>query len=368
MAFSDRRIKFAILLACFASLIGYAISQPIEATLSVELKQASIPRTERTQINEIYYYVETFVGDPLRKFKAVFAINSDVSILPRTNSTNHIDGLYNPRQSNQSLVQSLNCVSKSNRHEFEGMIYRDRMSLDYDHQPLRGFPFYFMPTYKTSEFSELVGRKYDAMIGLKINSHESLARVGFLETLQASGLIGTKRVSVSFEGKNKPGKLLFGATNSSSSYEGELTMHKSNNLREFKVDLDRVLLGSHVLSTRAEVGFDLSISDLVGHRQQVSEIHRLLGVDVSNGLATFPKATIIADLPTLTFVISGKQYAYPPEIYVNQFGNVTYLAIRSSIDESASNGWKFGTDFMSIYYTTFDMTARTVGIAPMARH
>lgn len=365
MAF-DRRVRFAILLACIVSFNGYANSQPIDGTASVELKPASIPRPGQTQINEVYYYVETYIGDPLRKFKTVFNINSDVSILPRTNSSSHIDGLYNPRQSNQSLVQSLNCVSKSDRFLFEAMIYRDRMTLDFVRQPIASFPFYFMPTYKTGEFSELVAHKYDAMIGLKISAHESLARVGFLESLQTSGLIKAKKVSISFEGKNEPGALLFGGANSSLC-EPELSLHKSSSLREFKANLGQVILGSRVLSTRASVGFDMSISDLVGHRQQVSEIYRLLGVGVRNGLAILPEATIIDDLPTLTFVIDAKHYTYPPRLYVNQFGNVTYLAIRSSIDGSSSNEWKFGTDFMSMYCTTFNMTAHTVEIAPMRR-
>lgn len=355
-------ILFGFLFGSIIGLIECSNSASYPGIVSLKLNPASILRPGQTHLYETYYYTEIQIGQPFMPFKTLFHINCQESILPKSQSSNHSNGVYNSRLSYHSSLQYFRSIFHYNVHQFNGETYRDQMSV-YSYDRLISFPFFFMATQDTVKFYQVFGREYDAAIGL--HSLGSSFRGGFLQALLSSGLIQSKQYSLSFEAKNQPGTLMIGATNGSS-YEGQLNLHQSKYPTRFEFKLDRITLGSRVICKTSSVGFDNSFSDLRGAGYKVKEIYDLLGVRVRIGLPILPDATNIDDLPTLNFVLDGVQYAYPPEVYVNRAGNISYLAIQQNLP-GLSSEWTFGTDFMSIYYTAYDLNTATVGIAPMRR-
>lgn len=378
MSFSHR----TLLSISLASIIAFSSAESIDGTLSVDLMPASISRTGQGRVNETYYYVETSVGTPRQRLKALFDITSQQSTVPLFGLGYH--GLcYSPYKSSSSSLNDTFQCNYYNTVQYCGPVHRDLMTLE-SYNRNASFPLFLLVTGGQSDtFQRLIGDKYDVTIGLR-RSMPDRSGESFLDVLMSEDLIGAKQFSLSFGGKNKPGKLLFGATNRSL-YEGELNLHKSIHFDQFTLNFDRVTLGSLVICTRCKVGFDNSFSDLRGRESLVNEVYRLLGARIEDGLPILPEHTIINKLPTLTFSIDGVQYSYPPELYVNRAPqltfrqqNVSYLAIQPIVEPiperdrrdrltDYTDMWKLGTDFMSMYYTAYDVSTGTVGIAPMRR-
>lgn len=354
-----------LLLASLASLIGCTGSEPVNGFLSLDLKPALILRPGQTNINDTYYYVETHIGHPGQRFRAFFDFDYYESIVGITNSMNVV-GLYNPNMSIRSNRISYSDTFIHQTFNGKNLIrasgYQDQLILTSYGQPIQ-MQFNFKAIDET-EFSLAVENKYDVIIGLNNMVHHENSYREFLNVSMSTGLITARQYSVGFNGKKQPGKLFIGGINRSS-YEGEINLHKSRGIYQFQLKLDYVTLGSRVLETRSSIGFNISQSDLLGPRVKVDEIYTLLGATVVNGLPKLPENTKIDQLPTLTFVINDVSYKYPPQLYVNQDRQIMYLGIRpNSLDSEHS--WIFGTDFMSVFYTAFDVDTKTVGIAPMS--
>lgn len=343
-------IIIAILLASSVVLIGCAE----DGTLSVELKTASIRRRGQTidipLVYETYHYVETFIGDPGKRFRSLFVINGELSLV-LTSDSMHVDRIYNPADSRVSTIPHPNDREQSR----VGTKYLDQLTISsYGQQKM--VPFFFYGFNKMEEWQQFLGHGYDAALSLEPS----------LSIFKSNGLIRERQFSVSFNGLNQPGNILFGAINSSL-YEGQLNFHRGRNMI-LALTVNQIMLGSQVLSIGSGIGFELGCSDLQGPQQEIEQIYRFLGVNMINGLPILPSDTIIDHLPKLTFVIDGVRYSYPPRLYVKRAGNILYLGIKTMLlNQDPLCKWLFGTDFMSLYYTAFDYDTRTIGIAPMRR-
>lgn len=364
--------KPIIILATLVAAMIFDIANPTSCNpigmLPVQLSHVIRPLAGHPAIFKTFYQVEVNLGLPERKFSAAFDISTSDTIVPTTNATDHIsfenDGIYISRKSETSRCVVSYYTTEYRGQRLAGSVYKERLSLkSTNNQSNSVNPFYLMATDERKEFLDACDWKAYLIIGLGPNENNRDGRRGFVTSLMAAGHINSLQFSISFKDKNQAGQILFGGTDRRL-YEGDLSLHKIVSTNEWALNLKPVLLGSEVVGCTASCKAILSTmtSDIRGPTEQVSKIYNLLGVVINNGLATLPSATSIVDLPTLTFVIDGKQYSYPPELYTNRAEGVTYLGIVQ--DHSLKNDWILGTDFLSKYYTAYDFPGQTVGIAP----
>lgn len=150
-------------------------------------------------------------------------------------------------------------------------------------------------------------------------------------------------------------------------YMGDIFYHRSINRFNWEVRLSGVQVGGQVVSCAkgCTATLDSGVSSFFGPRDDVEQIYSLLNArHEPEGDLWVVDCNRTNEYPQLVFRLEEDvPYIVFPRHYINKFdyagGTVCYIAIETWFRP----GWKFGTNFLSAYYTVFDSADRRVGFA-----
>lgn len=158
-------------------------------------------------------------------------------------------------------------------------------------------------------------------------------------------------------------------------YQGSIIWHVVPDMtgNQWALNLQNVTIGAETLSgdcryARCGAIINTGVSDIYGPAPAVQRIHALVRRNSDVPLIDCQEAE---RLPVLTFFIGGQPYSLTPANYVRRLvtsdASKCYVAVWPIRDTSVSNQsrWILGTNFLSAYYSVFDMDARQVGFATM---
>lgn len=339
--------------------------------LAIRLRNVSSLKLGQTRIYETSYNAEIIMGNPGSDHVSMFDLTTaDIMVMyqdERINSRLPSLGFYNGVYSMASQFVS-RAIAHYEGNRFDGYISKDEFAIISDSYRHTFDIKFFVVSKDIEKFLEIHDYKYDSIIGLSPSSNSTAGHEGFLASLKSKGWINELQFSISFRGKDQAGKILLGATDKNA-YHGELNLHEIVSTRHWALNLSQVILGSKVLGCITATGcraiLSTTLKDIYGPAYLVDMIHSSLGAMITNGLAFLPIGTRIENLPDITLNIDGIAYTYPPVQYVNRAGNQLYLGIIA--DRHSNDRWILGRDFLSMYYTAYDLSSQMVGIARM-RH
>lgn len=173
------------------------------------------------------------------------------------------------------------------------------------------------------------------------------------------------------ETSNEGGELTFGGLNPTK-FMGALRYHQVQGQHAWEVNLSNVMLGAETMGcTKDKCTAQLSTNtnDIYGPARYVRQILVSLGAEnVTNvydeGKLYAIDCLKVATAPTLTFVIDDAYYMLHPLSYIKKRTEGAIFKSMSCYVSILSNGsdhkWELGTNFLSNYYTVFDLDQRSV--------
>eukprot|EP00039_Didymoeca_costata_P018308 m.332992 g.332992 ORF g.332992 m.332992 type:complete len:396 (+) comp17041_c0_seq1:113-1300(+) len=152
-------------------------------------------------------------------------------------------------------------------------------------------------------------------------------------------------------------------------FTGELQYVPVSNPGYWEIKGDDIQLGGKSVTTTKNFVLDTGTSILAGPKEEVAAIAKMVGAKpfpLAPGEYTIPCSSV-ASLPTLTFVIAGKEYSIEGKEYVINDENQICLFGFLGIDIPPPRGplWILGDIFIRKFYTVFDLDNNQLGFAPM---
>ncbi|SPP88850.1 lysosomal aspartic protease [Drosophila guanche] len=149
------------------------------------------------------------------------------------------------------------------------------------------------------------------------------------------------------------GELILGGSDASL-YAGKLVYAPVSSQTYWQFQVDGVALGGTTLCTYCQAVADTGTSLLIAPYAIYEKILTMLNQRI--------KCADIADLPTLTFTISGVPFQIPPSAYIVSSDGSCTLGIQYI---QGSDFWILGDIFIGRYYTEFDLGNNRLGFASM---
>lgn len=190
-------------------------------------------------------------------------------------------------------------------------------------------------------------------------------------------LRGYPSLLVSMQMSHKIDLLKFGLWFHPSGQYGELTLggedadrivqpqrwFRSLSGRSWTLNLQSVAYGSFVFgcpTRNCRVDLDTSNNGIYGPAREVAALYQNLGARLEENIA-YVECRLIAQIEPLRFEIEGIAYTLMPSNFIKQLS--TTRCFVSVFFNNEANVWTLGTDFLSSYYTSFDVTNSMISIS-----
>ena len=208
----------------------------------------------------------------------------------------------------------------------------------------------------------------------------SMSRANMIKELKfAIALQDNQFGAKSESGSKNVGELSIGGLNSNY-HLGALRFHKVWSQHSWELKMQSVMLGSASVSCGPSAsGNECSAlistrhNDIYGPAKDVQQVLSLLGFEDELKSQGFKGDRLyeidclkVASSPAITFMIDGSYYMIPPTSYIRKkiegliFKTQTcYVAILAN-QESTDKQWILGTNFLSNFYSVFDINSRQI--------
>ena len=328
------------------------------------------------------YFANIGVGTPPKSFKFLVDINAREIWLPHYmklgvifNRLNYKAG-YCKKDSSSGAKEVQTYTIEYRACELSGKAYRDVFEFENVTESLKSVRFEQRFLAISSASNDRIGRLgIDGVISLNpwpiSETGSDLITVG----MSRAGLTSELKFSLLLDpnpDSSYGGELALGAVDASK-FVGSLRYHKGIGQHQWELNLQSVMLGGNVVSClegNCSAVLATSHNDIYGPASDVQQVLKLLGfaqVD-TEGLKEDRLYEIdclkVASLPPLTFIIDGAYYVIHPLSYIKK--KVDGVVFKSStcyvsiLSNGSKNRWDLGTNFVSNYYTVFDVNLRQV--------
>lgn len=341
------------------------------------------------------YYTTILVGTPPKPFKVLLDVNAKESWLPHylklgiVYNRLHYSTGYNKKDSKSSVKEDKEYSIEYQKCYLTGKAYEDIVEFGNVTESFKTVSlrqrFLAISSASNDRFSKL---NIDGVISLSSVVLSDTGTRSILVNLNQQGLINDLKFSFYFDTNpdtNYGGEITFGGLNPNK-YLGNIYYHHLMNFDndKWELKLQHVLLGSQLVSCHQKncsAILSTGLNDLYGPLDDVRNIMNLLNVakpinklkkgDEAHDELYEIDCLRVVDLPNLTFNIDGMSYVVTPSMYVKKHveglvfkTSTCYVSILSSRSNSQ---WILGTNFLSSYYTVFDLNRRQVGISAKSR-
>lgn len=341
------------------------------------------------------YHAPVRIGTPGKVFDIQFDVGFNEHFVPHYKPNPfkinlHYDKGYQCNDSS-SCVENPNELSIDYQHcKLTGKSYQDIFTLENGERitlgPTNGSlasssakPVSTRQTFfAITEASDARFRKLpvDGFFGLGPMAHSGSGAVNILSRLKEDNHIDNAQFSMRFN-SDHAGELIFGGADESS-YQGEISWHYQKILtavqKQWSLNLHYVSLGNQIVSCsgqQCQALLSSTINEFYGPLVDVQKIYSMLSTTHQASGLELIDCRRIPDLPNLTFTVGEVPYSLPPSSYIRKttdgimFGNETcYVAILPT-DSANSKQWVLGTNFLSAYYSIFDIASLRIGFASL---
>lgn len=337
------------------------------------------------------YYINVNIGTPPKPFKLLLDTNANESWLPHYLKLGIIFSRLNYKN---GYCKKDSKTSRKEDREF---------TIEYQECELTGKPYEDIFEFKDvsegtssnssvslrQRFLAISSASNDRFSSLEIDGVLSFAPAvssdsgtrSILLNLNDARLIDELRFAIildNIEDNDEGGELMIGGIDQTK-YIGNIRYHPLISLhRRWELPLQSVMLGGEVVSCYnlgCRATLSTGANDFYGPREDVLRIMKLLNVTSpdkdSNQLASDRLFEIdclrVVNLPNLSFNIDGMPYVVSPSSYIKK--KIDGLVFKSStcyvtiLPSDTVNHWILGSNFMSNYYTVFDLYKHQIGFA-----
>lgn len=202
----------------------------------------------------------------------------------------------------------------------------------------------------------------DGYIGLGPERTTLRGYPSFLVDMQMNRRIDLLKFGLWFDPSGRYGELTLGGEDADRIVQPQ-RWFKSLSGQLWQLNLQSVTYGSFVFGCRTRncrVVLDTSNDGIYGPAREVLELYQNLGARVEQGIA-YVECRLLPSISPLRFEIEGISYMLMPSNFIKQLKSS--LCFVSVFPNNANNLWTLGTDFLSSYYTSFDMTNSMISIS-----
>lgn len=386
MSYHKLSRRTLILLTVIATCAG--LSDGAARTIRVPLTRDTTQGVGTLGQPVINYHTEVDIGTPPKRFKVQFDVGLNDLFVPHYN--------WNPFKTNLHYSAGFQCKVSSS------CIKNDRqIVIDYHKCLLTGKPYddfmMFPEAYSLSgetrdtslpirvrqnflavsdasdaRFKDL---SVDGYFGLGPLSQSSGTINNLVLTLQRANLVENLQFAFWFNpmlDARQGGELTLGGVNTSR-YKGKIYWHSLMLINNFwSVGLQQVVMGGQEISGRDQQNFaslSTSVNEVYGPREHVQRIYNYLNTSHQSSGLELVDCRRVPNLPVITFYIDGIPYSLLPTNYIRKMESgrifkdeTCYVAILPS---DVAREWTLGINFLSAYYSVFDITNRQIGFAEL---
>lgn len=339
----------------------------------------------------VNYYAPVSIGTPKKTFNIQFDVDFNELFVPHYeffgSKLHHKKG-FQCKESKSCTKTDRKVKIEYQQCELKGKPYQDLISFDTAQPYLRHSfeqKFLAISDASNSQFRHL---EVDGFFGLS-PSRQSTSGSGsesLLYSLRQAALIENMQFSFWFNpvhDANQGGELTFGGVDPNR-YTGQIYWHQLEpsilepmqdrwalNLQAVSLGAETITLGYNPFQYNYRAILSTGVSEIYGPANDVYRIYALLNVNMSGHSEFVPMIDCqrIHQLPILQFTIDGLSYPvlstnYVRKIDVGRKSESCYIAILPSREYNRYQ-WVLGTNFLSAYYSIFDMVNRQVGFATL---
>lgn len=347
----------------------------------------------------INYYAPIYIGTPAKSFSVQFDVGLNDIFVPHYNwnpfKTNlHYSNGYQCKVSSTCVKNNRQYVADYMGCQMTGKPYEDVIHFGSAYaqsapaanqtssQPVALIPVNFRQNFlAVSDASDarFKDMPIDGFVGLGPQAVSPATTCkNLLVSLHDTNHIDNLQFSLWFNpvlDSNQGGELALGGADTNK-YQGQIFWHRLSGVAgdRWALNLQQVVLGNAPIGCSPEnchATFSTMLNEVYGPRAEVQRIYNLLNTSRQESGIEQIDCRRLPNLPTLTFYMDGIPYALLPSNYIRKMDagrgvskkEVCYVAILPS--ESHTHEWILGINFLSAYYSIFDMTYKQIGFAAL---
>eukprot|EP00401_Gymnodinium_catenatum_P066514 CAMPEP_0117514758 /NCGR_PEP_ID=MMETSP0784-20121206/30232_1 /TAXON_ID=39447 /ORGANISM="" /LENGTH=350 /DNA_ID=CAMNT_0005310559 /DNA_START=160 /DNA_END=1212 /DNA_ORIENTATION=+ len=316
--------------------------------------QHSSPLPQRNVQNSLYVGVIQ-IGTPAQQFRVQFDTGSSDLWIPGSTSIGDGKVVYDHTHSSTYSANGTKFyIGYGDGSHFAGTFSKDL--LDFGGGVV--IPsFTFAEVTNVSDPSKTyLGQPYDGILGL---AWPALGDGGDIPLAALTPLLDEPLFSF-FLGNYSAGELLLGGVDGSR-YAGELTYVPLSATTYWQVDVDAVMVGNSVVSSKRQTTIiDSGTPQVCGPASDIARIMDMWkATDTGDGVYT---VDCDAKLASLTFVMASRTYTLAGNDVIS--GRMpSGRCILGVVAQDGPLDWAFGDVFMRKFYTVFDVGQKRIGFA-----
>ncbi|XP_066499816.1 pepsin A-like [Hoplias malabaricus] len=310
---------------------------------------------------DLFYYGVISIGTPGQSFQVIFDSGSSNLWVPSVSCSskaclNH--KRFNPRAS--STFKSTNQALSIQYGTGSMTGY-----LGYDNVQIGGI------TVKNQVFGLskteapfLATIAADGILGLAYQSIASDNATPVFDNMMSQGLVAQDVFSVYLSSNSEQGSVMLFGEIDDSLYTGDIYWIPLSSETYYQVTMDSVTINGQIVACAGgcQAIIDTGTSLIVGPTSGINKINSWIGATTDiYGDATVSCSTVPC-MPSITFTINGYTFTIPASSYVFQDSSGCWSGFTGSRDQL----WILGDVFIRNFYTIFDRSNNSVGLAQLA--
>ncbi|GAA6076302.1 pepsin A-like [Tachysurus ichikawai] len=306
---------------------------------------------------DVSYYGVISIGTPPQSFQVIFDTGSSNLWVPSiycssTACNNH--ARFNPGKSSTFQANNQPLSIQYGTGSMTGFLGYDTVgvgSINVAHQ-IFGL--------SQTEAPFMAHMKADGILGLAYPRLAASNAQPVFDNMVQQGLV-QDYFSVYLSGNSQSGsEVIFGGYNPNH-YTGSLVWIPLSSETYWQITMESVTINGQVVACNGgcQAIVDTGTSLISGPTSDINNMNSWVGATVSNGDAMV-NCNNIGSMPVLTFNINGNAFTLPASAYTRQS---YYYGCRTGFSPSSSSLWILGDVFIRQYYTIFNRSNNSIGLA-----
>ncbi|XP_066499815.1 pepsin A-like [Hoplias malabaricus] len=204
----------------------------------------------------------------------------------------------------------------------------------------------------------------DGILGLAYQSIASDDATPVFDNMMSQGLVSQDVFSVYLSSNGQQGSVVLFGEIDSSYYTGNINWIPLSSETYYQVTMDSVTINGQTVacSGGCQAIIDTGTSLIVGPTSDINNINSWTGATIDQYGDATVSCSNVQSMPSVTFTLNGYTFTIPASSYVTQDS----YGCRTGFSGSGDSLWILGDVFIRNYYTIFNRSSNSVGLAQIA--